>query len=218
MTGSAQHSARWPGACVGLLAACLTLVLLGATLVGAAPTTSVVMLSDPGDYIGGGQPRFFHPGNGSITISGNAEYFTISVSGGSIGTDNFSMVFAGPPGENLHTGLYTGAQRAPFRQSGHAGMDIYGDGRGCNEVGGRFDVKDFHVGGNGIPDRLWISYEQHCENGMSALFGEIRLAEPGGSTSLLVLPGIIWWPDGSPPPAAVPRARAEQWAQPYVTS
>ena len=33
---------------------------------------------------------------------------------------------------------------------------------------------------------------------MSALFGEIRLAEPGGSTSLLVLPGTIWWPDVPP--------------------
>ena len=141
MNGPAQHSAP----------------------VGASPVTSVVTFSDPGDYIGVGQPRFFYPGNSSIKIIGNAGYFTISVSGGSIGTDNFSMVFAAPPSETLHTGLYTGLQRAPFRQSGHAGMDIYGDGRGCNEVGGRFDVKDFHVGGNGIPDRLWISYEQHCE-------------------------------------------------------
>jgi len=198
MNGPARRSARRPGARLGLLAACLTLALVGAAPAGATPTTFVVMLSDSGDYIGGGQPRFFYPGNGSITISGDAGYFTIVVSGGSIGTDNFFMNVAAPPGENLHTGLYTDVQRAPFRQAGHAGLDIWGDGRGCNEVGGRFDVKDFHVGGNGVPDRLWITYEQHCEKGQPALFGEIRLAEPGGAGALLALPGTLWWPDVPP--------------------
>jgi hypothetical protein len=195
MTGSRRPSGAWTSALLWRLCAALALLALAATPAGAANTATVQMFSDAGDYIGGGAPRFFYPGNGSITISGNAGYFAVSVSGGSMGTDDFTMTIAAPPGENLHTGLYTGAQRAPFRQSGHAGLDIGGDGRGCNEVGGRFDVKDFHVGINGVPDRLWITFEQHCENFLPALFGEIRLGEPDGSTTLLVLPRAIWWPD-----------------------
>jgi hypothetical protein len=40
----------------------------------AASATSVVMLSDSGDYIGGGVPRLYHPRNAQISVSGSTAY------------------------------------------------------------------------------------------------------------------------------------------------
>jgi hypothetical protein len=86
-----------------------------------------------------------------------------------------------------------GAQRAPFREAGRPGIDISGDGRGCNTIEGLFEVKAFDVAADGTLQRLWIVYEQHCEGGESALFGEVRIgvAVPDGA---LVAPGIVRWP------------------------
>ncbi len=53
----------------GALAVILALVMAPSAL--AASATSVVMLSDSGDYIGGGVPRWYHPGNGQISVTGS---------------------------------------------------------------------------------------------------------------------------------------------------
>src|SRR4051812_12725356 len=83
----------------------------------AATATSVTMLSDAGDYIGGGVPRLFHPGNGQIVVSGSTEDLTVNVSGGTNG-DSYTLEFAAPPGQQLGPGIYDNAQRAPFREAG----------------------------------------------------------------------------------------------------
>jgi len=151
------------------------------------------MFSERGDYILAGGERLYYPGNASVTLTGNAADFKISVSGGLHG-DSYDLRFAGPPSESLHPGLYLNAQRAPFRTAGHPGIDIGGSGRGCNTIGGRFDVKDIVTDPTGAIVRLWLTYEQHCENGKPALFGEVRFAA-AGSAGWLAAPRMIWWPD-----------------------
>src|SRR3954471_13533849 len=152
-------------------------VLLGAPAsADAASTTSVVMYSDAGDYIGGGQHRLYTPGNSSITVSGGSEEVDVNVSGGPSG-DYFTLTFAAPPGQALAPGVYVDAQRTPFRTAGHPGIDIYGSGRGCNEDAGRFEVKDIGMGADGKVNRLWLLYEHACEGGVAALFGEGRIGE-----------------------------------------
>src|SRR5688500_16005360 len=99
----------------GVLAIVATLVLAPAAH--AASATSVVMLSDSGDYIGGGVPRLYHPGNAQISVSGSTAYVNVSVSGGNLG-DYFDLEFAAPAGRILAPGTYVGAQRAPFREAG----------------------------------------------------------------------------------------------------
>ena len=44
----------------------------------AASATSVVMLSDPGDYIGGNLHRLYTPADGSVTVGGGASYLTVA--------------------------------------------------------------------------------------------------------------------------------------------
>src|SRR5919204_859392 len=159
----------------------------------AASVTSVVMFSDSGDYIGGGQDRLFTPGDTAISVSGSTGYLTVHLSGGSSGTW-FDMDFAAPPGQALAPGVYDRAQRAPFREAGRPGIDISGDGRGCNTISGRFEVRDFAVSADGVLQRLWIVYEQHCEGGPAALFGEVRITAPAPDGTAATVPGIVRWP------------------------
>src|SRR5947207_2770611 len=119
-------------ASVALLAIVGALVLGGGAASATAGTVAyVVMYSDTGDWIGGGTQREFDPGNGSIAVGGSASYLTVSVDGGTSG-DYYDMDFAAAPGDVLTSGgIYTDAQRAPFRDAGHPGIDISGSGRGC---------------------------------------------------------------------------------------
>jgi hypothetical protein len=94
----------------------------------------------------------------------------------------------------LAPGVYDKAQRAPFREEGRPGIDISGDGRGCNEVSGRFEVRSLVVSPGGRLERLWIVYEHHCEGGTAGRFGEVRLGEPGPDGPVGVAPSIVRWP------------------------
>jgi hypothetical protein len=178
----------------------VTLAVVGAALVWAAPSsqgaasptgTSVTMVSE-GEYIGGGVAREWDSRSGSVTISGGGTEIDISVSGGT-SASAFTMTFAAPPGQSLGVGSYEGAQRTPFRQAGRPGIDIYGEGRGCNTVTGRFDILDMAAAG-AATSRLWLVYEHHCEGGPRSLFGEVRINEPLNSAGLLVAPRVIRWP------------------------
>src|SRR3954468_6332677 len=177
------------------LAAVVMSFLAAPGVVQAASVTSVTMYSDSGDYIGGGTQRVFTPGNGSVTASGSGGELGVGVSGGPTGA-GFTMEFAAPPGEALGPGVYVDAERAPFRTAGHPGIDISGDGRGCNEDGGLFEVKDLVWGANNTVARLWLIYEEHCEGGTAATFGEVRINEavPAAFTT----PAIARWPSVEP--------------------
>jgi hypothetical protein len=159
---------------------------------GASSGWFVSMLSDPGDWVGGGSQRLFRSGNASATLSGSPGYVTAYVSGGTQG-DYYWMDFAAPAGTMLQPGIYVNAQRAPFREAGRPGIDISGSGRGCNEIEGLFEVKDIAFTGNTLT-RLWIVYEQHCEGGSAALFGEVRVGQPPTPDPALVAPLTVRWP------------------------
>jgi hypothetical protein len=150
------------------------------------------MLSD-GDWVGGGVQRRFDSTNASISIGGTAAYMSIGVAGGTAG-DSYTLEFAAPPGKVLLAGgVYVNAQRAPFREAGRPGIDIHGSGRGCNTITGLFEVKDIVVAPNGTVTGAWIVYEQHCEGGSAALWGEVRVGVPTPAAPLLA-PGIVRWP------------------------
>jgi len=92
------------------LALAVVLLGLGPGIAEAAALDHVTMYSD-GDYIGGGQQRFYTPGNGQITVGGSTGDLTVGVSGGSLG-DAYSLEFAAPPGSALHSGVYDRARCA----------------------------------------------------------------------------------------------------------
>jgi hypothetical protein len=70
-------------------------------------------------------------------------------------------------------GVYEGAVRFPFQAAGQAGLSVYGDGRGCNTLTGRFEVLEATYGPTGDVISFAASFEQHCEGMAPALFGTI---------------------------------------------
>jgi len=161
------------------------LVLLGILVLVAAPAAaqqpldaSLSFVSDPGDYIGGGQSRLFTLDDASITsrYSDNGGHFGLTVfpfSGGF-----WFLDLAAPAGSQLVPGAYEGAIRYPFQSASQPGLSLSGDGRGCNTLTGRFDVLDAAFGANGYIERLHARFEQHCEGGTPALFGEVNVVNP----------------------------------------
>jgi hypothetical protein len=156
-------------------------------------SSSAVLYSEQGDYIGGGQQRVFHDGNTTFQTSGDPSHLTIGLAGG-LDDEIFWVEVAAPPGEQLEEGVYADTQRWPFQSAGHPGLMVSGEGRGCNTLDGSFEVKDMEVGPGGQVTRLWLLFEQHCEGRRPALFGEVRWAQPDSGAPALALPTEVHWP------------------------
>src|SRR6266704_4166408 len=134
----------------------------------AATRFVVTMFSDRGDYIGAGIPQEFDQTNATISGLLSPAGISLSLSGGTSGTD-WSMDIDPAQGSTFKVGYYRGAQRAAFRTSGHPGLDITGDSRGCNTVSGAFEIRRLTIS-NSIITSLDLLYEQHCEGKPAALF------------------------------------------------
>jgi hypothetical protein len=167
-------------------------LLLPAGAASAASLDSVTIISD-GDFVGQGLERLYTPADADIAVSGTTGELTIMADGGTYG-DSFRLDFAAPRGRTLAPGVYDRAQRVPFREDGHPGIEITGEHRGCSAVTGRFEVKSFDVTPDGHLERLWIVYEHHCEGGGRAMFGEVRLGNAGASGPVAVAASILRWP------------------------
>ncbi|HEX8648587.1 MAG TPA: calcium-binding protein [Thermoleophilaceae bacterium] len=175
-------------------------VLASAVLAALAPAgaaashedapASVVLFSEPGDYVGMGEHRVFHPGNSTMGAGWRDEgYLGISLQGGS-SDDNFGLDFAAPKGQPLRPGVYDNAMRAGLQDPGRPGIDVNGDGRGCNVVLGRFEVREIDVTPEGGVRKLWIVFEHHCHGALQAMYGEVRVGMPD-----TVVPALVRWPE-----------------------
>jgi hypothetical protein len=155
----------------------------------AARASSFSLYSDPGDFIGQGKQRVFHPGNTSqlgVTVEGDA---IIAFGVGGPHNEGYSVSIAAPPGETLEPRNYIDVQRLAFRRPGHAGLDVEGMNRGCNELGGRFELKDLAFDAAGRVSRLWLVFQQHCEHAYAAAHGEVRFNAPVPDAEAAVAPG-----------------------------
>lgn len=131
--------------------------------------TLVYLDSRPGDYIGGGRQWLFTPEDGGpITASvGGTGFVQVSAGG-------FNFYFAARQTESLEVGSYEGATRYPFNEPTEPGLSVSGNGRGCNQLTGRFDVLEITRQPDGRVRNLAIDFEQHCEGGSAPLFGLVR--------------------------------------------
>jgi hypothetical protein len=128
------------------------------------------MVSDAGDYIGQGRTWDYNEANMTLVPAGNFQNgasFALTS-----GSEWWYLDFAGGNNEPLHMGLYKGATRFPFNSTG-PGLDVSGNGRGCNTLTGEFNVLQVEYGPTGIPTTFWATFEQHCEGGVPALRGEL---------------------------------------------
>lgn len=143
----------------------------------------VLLVSQPGDYIGQGQ-TYVTTNSANFSVGGTAA----TISGSAFG---YSIQFDGPGSTNLAVGVYSNASRYPFNGPG-AGLSISGNGRGCNTLCGSFEILELHTNGSGNVDRLWAKFSQLCECGSAPLTGEVRFnsqsAPPAPVPATLLVP------------------------------
>lgn len=170
---------RWLTAAV----AALSLSAVLTPRLGAEPLTLIYLLSEPGDYIGGGREYYRDDTNGTFAIpqasdrdgDGLIDYVVFSWQGDQLG--EFTILQFGTnrlPGTDFAPDFYDDAQRAPFAGDGHPGLDVSMDGRGCNTVTGYFTLADAEFDYSVSPPRVVsfaIYFEQHCEGLPPALCG-----------------------------------------------
>ncbi|HEX3782520.1 MAG TPA: hypothetical protein VHX38_22880 [Pseudonocardiaceae bacterium] len=137
-----------------------------------APQTSYSFTSAPGDYIGGGQSASYVAPAADITESGNTNELSFDVNSGN---DDWTITLAAPVGEPFYPGTYLNAQRAEFRTGRAPGIDVWGDGRGCNTDYGQFTVYQVAFDASGNLTTFEAAFQQHCESPTApVLSGTIR--------------------------------------------
>lgn len=143
----------------------------------AAATTSYRHTSEPGDYIGAGLSESYTSSNATLVVNGTAAALTFSVDNG---VDWWYVNLSAPKGETLHPGVYYNAERSAFRTGRAPGLDVYGNGRGCNKVWGAFSINQIATNTAGAITLLDASFTQNCESKTApALIGVIKYnAEP----------------------------------------
>lgn len=165
-------------------------------VVDANVNTALVMRSEPGDYIGGGDNYSYSLVTGDFTAQGTfGDGISISYTGPNY--DHWWYLhFAPPAGQKLHVGEYNNAARWPFQASSQAGLDVSGDGRGSNTLTGKFKILELTFKDDGSPASFHATFEQHSEGGRPALFGEITFNASQPGTFLNLPPTVSAGPDG----------------------
>ncbi|MER6786022.1 hypothetical protein ABT330_15610 [Streptomyces sp. NPDC000658] len=140
---------------------------------------------DEGDYISGGRSYSYGTASQdrmdvSADDAGNAVHLRLDGANG----DWWSLDLAAPSGRVLAPGAYTGATRHPFNGPDEPGLDLSGNGRGCNTLTGEFTVADVEFGPQGYVRKLDATFEQHCEGGVAAARGEVHIDNPAPPAQL----------------------------------
>jgi hypothetical protein len=150
----------------------------------AVDVGSFTLTGDPGDYISLGEDWSYNTSSGDgLSVSASDDHRTISVSIDGHQGDWWYLDLAAPAGQALTATSYPNAVRYPFNGTG-AGLDISGQGRGCNQLTGSFTIDDVVFGPHGYVQTLHASYEQHCEGSAPAARGTVTIDNPPAPAEL----------------------------------
>jgi hypothetical protein len=175
-------------------AAAVVAVPVLAVLVGAVPaqaqtvaTGSLSFSGDEGDYISGGRSYAYSTeAKDRLTVNASEDGNHIAVSVSAFNSDWWTLDLAAPSGTSLAAGTYDGATRYPFQGANAPGLDLGGNGRGCNTLIGTFTVQNLVFGPRGYVQTLDATFEQHCEGGTAAARGEVHIANPPAPPQLAI--------------------------------
>jgi len=139
---------------------------------GSTPATGnyIYLVSEAGDFIGAGADYLYIDATAVITVDGIDGRVSVSVTG----TEDWNGDFqAMDILTELEAGYYGDLQRYPFHNPVKGGLSWSGEGRGCNTLTGWFVVDSVTYNGI-VPTAIDLRFEQHCEGGAPALYGEIH--------------------------------------------
>ncbi|MFI8165690.1 hypothetical protein ACIGAN_04925 [Streptomyces sp. NPDC085931] len=161
--------------------------LLTGTEAHALPVTegSFAFSGDEGDYISGGRSYAYSTASQDrLSISADTANNAVRLWVDGANGDWWSLDLAAPAGKVLTPGTYTGATRHPFNEPTEPGLDLSGNGRGCNRLTGTFTVSAVEFGPQGYVKKLDASFEQHCEGAAPAARGEVHIENPAPPAEL----------------------------------
>jgi VCBS repeat-containing protein len=151
------------------------------SLIAGVGGTFMTMNSQPGDYIGQGQPYYYTPANSTITAtaSGNTVQVQVTQSG-----ESWTLDFAAPNSGRLVPGVYTGATEFWSRTAGTPGLDVSGYGRGASGIAGAFTVSQAVYDTSGNLVSFAARFVQYNSGSTVALTGQVAFnstrTPPGG--------------------------------------
>jgi hypothetical protein len=120
-------------------------------------------LSAPGDYVGGGRPVDYT--GSSVRVGGSLGSVEVETAG-------WALQLTAPDGQQLTPGTYPDATGAI--PGAGPGIDIDGDGRGCDITRGSFTIYQIASGPDGALTQLNATFSQTCDNSPGPLAGLIR--------------------------------------------
>lgn len=164
-------------AALSLAAAAGGLLVTGTAHAQTVATGSLTFSGDSGDYISQGKSYSYSTGNGDALSVSSSTGSTVSISVNAYNGDWWTLDLDAPGTKVLAAGTYTAAHRYPFNGTG-PGLDLSGEGRGCNELTGSFTVIKAVFGPQGYVQTFDATFEQHCEGGSTAARGEVRISNP----------------------------------------
>ncbi|MEV4539846.1 hypothetical protein AB0J82_39345 [Asanoa sp. NPDC049518] len=160
-----------------LLATVGGLFVAGAAYAQKVSSGSVSFSGDQGDYITQGDSYAYSTGGGDGLTVSSATGSTVSVSINAYNGDWWTLTFDAPGTQKLAPRTYSAAHRYPFNGTG-PGLELSGEGRGCNELTGSFTVTKATFGADGYVQAFDATFEQHCEGGAAAARGKVHIANP----------------------------------------
>ena len=155
------------------------------------PTESLTGLyyrSTEGDFVGGGQTNLHLAPRNIVAASRNSRDGVSFELEGAAGV-RWNLDLKAPNDAMLSPGSYEGAERFAFAPAGAAGLDFFGEGRGCNTIHGRFTVHEAVYAQDGAVEKFAADFEQRCEQATAPpLFGEVRFNSTVPFTALAPAP------------------------------
>ena len=152
-----------------------------------ASSGSILFSAQPGSWVGGALPApdvvWVHGVDGLLSAQMN---FDKGVSLTFDNGQNWSFDFAAPtydpatntnPGNLLQVGFYDQATRFPFNSPTRPGLNVSGNGRGNNTLGGWFNVLDIAYGPSDSILRFAVDFRQFDESPSMtgpSLYGSLR--------------------------------------------
>ena len=158
-----------------------------------AATLSVSFVSDPFEFVGGGQTLnlFYNTAQGSTVVAGvqrnpgNGLYDRITLAGdravGGPSSSGMTLMFGTRMlGETISLGTYNDAERYSFESPGHAGLAIGFQSRAGNMVSGNFTITELEYNpATFIVQAFTATFTQRVEGSSRAMTGRVQYSLAG---------------------------------------
>ena len=139
------------------------------------PITALYFISSEGDYIGQGKLKSFRSdSNTQFSVSNEKNHLRISIKESRSSGDYWNLDLSAPKELDLSPGIYKNCQRNSFHEPQYPGLEFSGSGRGCNRLGGEFEILEIILDDAGKVKTFAANFVQKCDSG-SPLFGSVRI-------------------------------------------